>query len=417
MARERSSLARGIWCAFLVIAVFIMVWTGVGAAILQDSDDMRTARSSFRSLSQTADEPKKTKDINLAVAVIVPYGVVNHAAAWQDAFAVLGQSARAALAQSQRVSKVSYIALVPDDVASEPAEHAAELDALARLGWDAYFVRIPVHLAEVSNPFGREPLSKVLGEKEQLKYYGAALTEFDRVLVLDGDVILVQSFDELFDLSVTPGLVGTYDHEMDIAISTFPPVNSGFLLFTPSMRDFDGLAEVYREGDLTDRGFRGSGTGWTYGAGSQGILSFFYNQWIPHAPGVNFSLRPTKGKDLPGMVQTVQPTGSRFHPLDRSVYGVIQTKDMMEAFASGGATIDRVKSFHFAGGCGKPWTCQPPSTPVCEAMTAKWWETRRGVEAFHGLPRSDRCKGWGKYDPMFLLSKTNKPNDQVAPSV
>eukprot|EP00927_Polykrikos_kofoidii_P077807 TRINITY_DN74712_c0_g1_i1.p1 TRINITY_DN74712_c0_g1~~TRINITY_DN74712_c0_g1_i1.p1 ORF type:complete len:603 (-),score=119.10 TRINITY_DN74712_c0_g1_i1:68-1876(-) len=354
-------------------------------------------------------------ELAVGVVTIAPYGVLNDTA-WQDSFAILAHSARKVMGASRRATKVDYICLVPDEVAPTDAAKEKERDALKTIGFDARFVSIPVHLSEVKNPSARSALSKVLGEREELKYYGAAFTEFDRVLLVDGDVVLLQPFDELFDLSASPGMVGTYDHEMDLASSTFPPVNSGFLLFTPNKGDFDGLVEVYREGNLSDSGFRRSGTGWTYGAGSQGMLSFFYNQWIPGSPGFNTSLKPIKGKDLPGEAATLQPPGSRFFPVDRSVHGVIQTESLLKSFKEGRATVDRVKSFHFAGGCMKPWTCSPRHEVLCKTMTDKWWELRRELEVARGMTPKERCGDWGHYEPMNILEIGEAKNEEEPPA-
>eukprot|EP00927_Polykrikos_kofoidii_P027108 TRINITY_DN23975_c0_g3_i1.p1 TRINITY_DN23975_c0_g3~~TRINITY_DN23975_c0_g3_i1.p1 ORF type:complete len:435 (-),score=56.38 TRINITY_DN23975_c0_g3_i1:125-1429(-) len=413
-----ANLGMLMWCTCAMLNFIGEAEMTLVADDLLTRENGRVQRhGEIRDAADGVEERRREGDLSVAIAVIVPYGVVNHDPQWQDGFAVFAQSARTAMARSKRCRKVDYLAFVPEDVAVDDAGRMQERDALARLGLTAIFVPIPVRLEEVGTAEGREILSKVLGEKEQLKYYGAAMTEYDRVLVADADVILLHPFDELFDLSPKAGMVGTYDHEMDIRDSVFPPVNSGFLLFTPDKADFDGLVEVYREGNLTGRGFRYSGTGYTYGAGSQGMLSFFYNQWIPGYPGVNFTVRPVKGQDLPGMPATVQPPGSRFYPVDRSIYGVILTDSLKWALSAGHASVDKVKAFHFAGGCLKPWTCSPTNTDLCNAMTDRWWDMRHEVESAHGLPRTERCQEWHAYQPMFMLNATDLNSDGVAASV
>lgn len=340
------------------------------------------------------DEDSK-RSLKVAIATIAPYGVLKSKAGWQDAFAVLSHS----IQQTMKASRHKYdlLAIVPDDIGNQEGEtHAFE-----NLGWTVRFVPIPVRLDEIKNEEGREILSKVLGENEELKYYGANFTEYDRVLVVDGDTLFVKPIDELMDLSPTPGLVGVYDHEMDIQSSSFPPVNSGFLLITPSANDFQGLVEVFREGDIGGAGFRKSGTGYTYGAGSQGMMSFFYNQWTPKAPGFK-NIRADKGVDLPGMKWTKQPLGSRFHPVDRSMYNVIETDNLHKAISAGKASSDSVKVFHFAGKCLKPWTCQGSPSPVCQNVTDQWWSFRNEVARAKGKS-TKRCKKWGTYEPMQLL--------------
>eukprot|EP00927_Polykrikos_kofoidii_P066140 TRINITY_DN61793_c0_g1_i1.p1 TRINITY_DN61793_c0_g1~~TRINITY_DN61793_c0_g1_i1.p1 ORF type:complete len:415 (-),score=68.43 TRINITY_DN61793_c0_g1_i1:74-1318(-) len=341
--------------------------------------------------------------LKVAFAVIAPFGILNSSEGWKDGFRVLSHSARIATGCSNY--SVDFLAFLPDGLETNKTK---ERTALERLGWKPHFVPIPVRLADVKNADARDVFSKVLGEGEELKYYGAALTQYDRVLVMDADTIFLQPIDELMDISPTSGLVGIYDHEMDIPISVFPPVNSGFLLFTPSKSDFEGLSEVFKEGDITAAGFRGSGTGWTYGAGSQGILSFFYNQWKPGKPGFE-DVRPVKGSDLPGEQFTTKPEYSRFYPLDRSVYNVIDTDALQEAVRSGRATSDRVKVYHFAGKCLKPWLCRPTRSEICEKMTQRWWDFRREVEVAEGLPPSVRCAAETPYKPMELMRHSGIP--------
>jgi len=337
--------------------------------------------------------------LRVAVAVIAPYGVpdgdLSDQAPWHDAFAVLAHSVRKSMNSSKH--HLELLAIVPDTV----SDHDHQRKGFAVIGWVTRFVPVPVHINEVQTATGRRTLAQVLGEFEELKYYGAAFTEYDRVLIVDGDTLFLQPIDELLDLSPEPGMVGTYDYGMDDSRSTFPPVNSGFLLFTPSKQDFDGMVDVFREGDISSNGFRQSGTGWTYGAGSQGLLSYFYNQWAPdhgQLPG-----RPEKGSDLPGGKQTVQPPASRFYPVDRSVYNVIQTNSLKAAIAAGhNISPERVKVFHFTGQCLKPWTCSSTKTLLCETVTARWWAVRAEVEKAIGLPKGSRCPTYGSYMPMSL---------------
>eukprot|EP00929_Paragymnodinium_shiwhaense_P089530 TRINITY_DN49672_c0_g1_i2.p1 TRINITY_DN49672_c0_g1~~TRINITY_DN49672_c0_g1_i2.p1 ORF type:complete len:437 (-),score=109.58 TRINITY_DN49672_c0_g1_i2:152-1462(-) len=353
--------------------------------------------------SQVAQESAQSEDVEeqqaeeatlkVAFAVVVPYGVLGKPTNWNDAFATVAHSIRKAEAGSRH--KTEILALLPDTLPDQDLEE----QALERLGLKALFVKIPVQLSEVKDNFARDALSKVLGDKEELKYYGAGLTSYDRVVVMDGDTLMLKPVDELFQISRKAGLVGTYDYEMDCCNSSFPPMNSGFGVFTPSETDFLGLADVFREGNFTDAGFRRSGTGYTYGAGSQGLLSFFYNQWQPGKPGVDEAARvpeAIRGTDLPGQKQTTKPEETRFYNVDRSEYDVIQTPALLEAVDAGKVTADRVKVFHFAGACMKPWTCSQnghdhDKVPLCKEMTAAWWRLRDDFLASKSLQGGGAC--------------------------
>merc|ERR1712014_459848 len=107
--------------------------------------------------------------------------------------------------------------------------------------------------------------------------------------------------------------------------------------------------------------------------------------------------RPVKGVDLPGMQATKQPAGSRFHPLDRSVYNVIETESLRKAISAGVASVERVKVFHFAGKCSKPWKCQPIGSEICKQATEQWWRFRADVEKARDAQQVVRCQEWGEY--------------------
>jgi len=330
-----------------------------------------------------------TRKLSVAYAAILPYGALN-SSTWRDGLAVLAHSLQRVAEQSAHRS--ALLALLPDSLPRQEEER----QVLAQLGLEAHFVPVPVPLEQVKTDFARKELSLVLGEMEQLKYYGAALTEYDRVVILDGDTMFLTPIDELF-LS-TPGirLQGIYDHELDINSSTFPPLNSGFLVYTPDTRDFDTLNSVVREGDFrSGTGWEGSNTGWTYGTGSQGVLSFYYNQVQPGVEGFN-PTPPKKGKDLPGLPFTVQPNTSRFLPLDRSVYNVIDTDLLEEAVRANRTNASRVKVFHFTGKCSKPWLCFPAREGICEEMTSRWWSLRAELAKKWGGD-AERCQGGGEY--------------------
>lgn len=315
--------------------------------------------------------------LRVAVAAVVPYGALQ-SIKWRDGLAVFAHSAKLVAAKS--VHKTELIALLPDTLPNQKEES----QVLGLIGLTPRFVPVPVPLEQVQNDFARMELGKVLGQFEQLKYYGAGLTEFDRVVIMDGDTIFLQPIDELMDDFTKVRVKGIYDHELDVTGSAFPPLNTGFMVFAPNKTDFDAINAIVREGDFREgSGWKGSRTGWTYGTGSQGILSFYYNQVQPGVEGY-LQAEPVKGKDLPGMDFTVQPPTSRFLPLDRSVYNVIDTELLREAVNKGLVDASRVKVFHFTGGCLKPWLCYTGGDVLCEEMHRRWWALR-----------TDLARAWG----------------------
>eukprot|EP00927_Polykrikos_kofoidii_P049860 TRINITY_DN43870_c0_g1_i1.p1 TRINITY_DN43870_c0_g1~~TRINITY_DN43870_c0_g1_i1.p1 ORF type:complete len:386 (+),score=61.11 TRINITY_DN43870_c0_g1_i1:119-1276(+) len=354
----------------------------------------RAERVPDRSFLQLSFARTQRRTFKVAVAVIIPYGTSN-STKWRDGFAVWALSAKKAADKS--INNITVLGILPDTLPNQQEESRV----LSLLGITPRFVPVPVPLDQIRNDFARKNLGKVLGEMEQLKYYGAAFTEFDRVVIMDGDTVFVQPIDELFPNFDKVKLKSIYDHELDYPSSTFPPINTGFLVFKPDKADFDAICNIVREGDYRDgTGWAGSKTGWTYGTGSQGILSFYYNQVQLGVPGYN-PAPPQKGKDLPGMNFTVQPPSSRFLPLDRSVYDVIDTKLLRDAVREGRADASRVKIFHYTGGCPKPWLCATGTSPLCEEMTQRWWALRAELARASGASEK-RCTT-GDYQELPLL--------------
>lgn len=307
--------------------------------------------------------------LSVAYAAILPYGAMNKSS-WRDGLAVLALSLRRAANRSAH--RAAFLAILPDSLPRQEEERRV----LALLGLEARFVPVPVPLDQVRTAFARRALSKVLGQFEQLKYYGAAFTEYDRVVILDADTMFLSPIDELFREEAGIRMHGTYAHDLDIRTSVFPPINSGFMVYIPDKRDFDRIKDIVRRGDFRGgTGWDGSGTGYTYGTGSQGVLSYYYNQVHPGVEGFN-PTPPQKGKDLPGLNFTKQPNTSRFRPLDRSVYNVVVGPLLVEAAGLNRTDASRVKVFHFTGKCQKPWKCHRISFEICEEMTRRWWSFR-----------------------------------------
>jgi len=344
-------------------------------------------------------------ELPVAVAVTVTAGILN--TGWHDGLDVFVHAAKRAFRKSRW--KIDLLALVPENLAKD------ELSALAEIGFTTRPVPVPVLLKDVQSKYARWQMEKFgcCGDLEGLKYYGAALTEYARVLVLDADVLILEPLDEIFDLPRRHALVGTYNHNLDISASVFPPMQGGFLLFVPNMDDFHALVNLTREGDFRSKtAWKGSNTGWCYGGvGPQGLLSFYYNQVRPGQQGFDRT-GPMKGYDVPGN-ETRQPPASRFLPLDHSVYNVlVPHMKRLEMWAPWRAVLaktafsaERIKAFHFSGMCQKPWKCSPTGARMCESMTSRWWALRAELATDSD---EGRCAAGGVYQPLKRLRGSSR---------
>jgi len=324
---------------------------------------------------------------------------------WKDGLAVFTYAARKAVALSTR--PVDLLAIVPETLSRW------EMQSLADVGLEVRSFPVPVPSREMTS-FMRYSVENhgCCGDLEQLKYYGAAMTEYMWVLMLDADVLILGPIHELFDLSPDHALVGTYNHNLDVAHSIFPPVQGGFLMFAPDMEDFKALERLTREGDYRQgSGWKGSNTGMVWGgSGPQGLLSFYYNQ-VRRGETEDFNrTSPLKGYDVPGNF-TVQPSHSRFLPLDHSVYNVLMPdRPRMQKYFPYKAWMakrfwhnsSRIKVFHFSGKCQKPWYCYRVGSEICTEITDRWWEMRHEMLEERGVVGTPRCLPGQHYQPLSI---------------
>ena len=92
------------------------------------------------------------------------------------------------------------------------------------------------------------------------KLWAMTLVYYDRVLVVDADVLLLEPIDEIWGKSGDYLLTTTHDWCMLSASNRFPVVQSGFLLFTPRLASphFEKIRTVYRAAQFR----KNDGSGW-----------------------------------------------------------------------------------------------------------------------------------------------------------
>lgn len=322
---------------------------------------------------------------------------------WRDALAVLAFGIRQAAKRSRH--DVELIALSPDGLSAESEA------ALATAGFTKVLRRpVPVKAAEIQGANARHEMEKVQGnaniphfalEAEQVKYYGLTLLEYDRVLVLDADTMILDPMDELMEQQTGRDFVGTYDFGLNVPGSLVPPVQGGFLLFKPSQEDFSEILNITREGDFRPNdGWRGSGVGYSYGGvGPTGLLSYFFHKdalqkALAEAQGEEEVVQVLEGaKAIASAKSGVAKFAPRMLAVDRKVYDVVVAPPLQKDLEGADqlAAKQAVKSVHFTGDCLKPWLCLPTRDWLCEAVTDRWWELRAGLEAERGQAKTARC--------------------------
>jgi len=260
-----------------------------------------------------------------------------------------------ALVMSIRDAKISYdydlIAIIsPKVVKARPV--------LQTLGFEILVRELPVQADEIRDPNTRREILKdgCCGIDELLKLHAWTLTDYERVLQIDADILFHQNFDELFEYDATL----TWTHG---GLGGTEPLNGGFLVIRPDLDDYNEMVEIIKEGDYrSGRGWRGVCC-WVYGGRTiQGMLPFFY---IHHKKERNIEI-------------------------DRCKYNNMVEIDRCKSW-----TYDHVTSNHFTV-CEKPFHCRRSTelrSKLCANFTNHWWEMTHKLESELGLPRRKHCDG------------------------
>mmetsp|Transcript_12506 Transcript_12506/g.18671 ORF Transcript_12506/g.18671 Transcript_12506/m.18671 type:complete len:535 (+) Transcript_12506:14-1618(+) len=265
----------------------------------------------------------------------------------------------ATLVQSVKQAKSRYnielVAIVSKDVVK--CRYSLE-----RLGFKILEKDLPVKPDEIRNPqIAKEILTDgCCGIWELLKLHAWTLTEYDRVLQLDTDIMFHQNFDELFEYDTT--LVWTHG-----ALGGTERLNGGFLVVRPNLEHYDEMVEIIKSGDFRGgSGWRGKCC-WVYGGRTiQGILPYYY----------------------------LYEQMSAQQEVDRCKYNNMVEIDRCKTWR-----FENVTSNHFTV-CQKPFHCTRSRNKLCKAFTEQWWIRSHEVEESLGLPKRRECGG--RYEPLAL---------------
>lgn len=361
--------------------------------------DSKTAVSfSADANMQVAKRAPARRKLNVAFAVFVT-DVVSQP--WADALRVLAYSVHKAAKTSYH--RVKLLALSPMHL-----PEAVEKQLLDFGFEDVLRKPVPVNATSIKGRMAREHMARVQGSNggkgfaftqadETIKYWGLALTDYDRVLVLDADTVILDPMDELMERD--EDFVGVRDHGLDVAFSTVPPTQGGFLLFRPNMSDFNELVSLTTEGDWGGNGWKNSGIGYCYGGvGPDGLLTYHFNS------GASSLLSSEKKSSLPEGLAYAPLPGSRMVAVDRAVYDLVINDRLMTELQGQNASrvVGAVKSVHFTGNCVKPWMCGEARDWLCEGVTARWWAMRAELEASHSYPATPQKCVHGAYTPLAV---------------
>eukprot|EP00929_Paragymnodinium_shiwhaense_P120998 TRINITY_DN93102_c0_g1_i1.p1 TRINITY_DN93102_c0_g1~~TRINITY_DN93102_c0_g1_i1.p1 ORF type:complete len:488 (+),score=80.94 TRINITY_DN93102_c0_g1_i1:117-1580(+) len=357
--------------------------------------------------------PLREFDRPLKIAFVVFVTDVG-SAEYKDAFAVLAYSIK--LAARRTRNTIELLALCPDRFKEESAAFLRSVGFLNVLKRP-----MPINPSQVKGRSAREHYMKVQGSgkdneflmaEELVKYWGLALTSYDRTLVLDADMIIFDPMDELMRLDEP--FIATYDHGLDVPGSNVPPIQGGFLLFRPSMNDFKNLAVMAMNGEWGGDGWEKSRVGYCYGGvGPVGQLPYYFNKDSVDAFKHYQRQNDKKNKERDQMTMHDNlPQGVnaprvhkqvRMRAVERHIYDVLvndrNMKDLKSLMESTGQRehdiLAGVKSFHYTGSCVKPWKCPNRAQGgwLCQGMINRWWDLRNEAAGAVGMPAFSRSEG------------------------
>eukprot|EP00928_Gymnodinium_smaydae_P042536 TRINITY_DN28618_c0_g1_i3.p1 TRINITY_DN28618_c0_g1~~TRINITY_DN28618_c0_g1_i3.p1 ORF type:complete len:407 (+),score=48.78 TRINITY_DN28618_c0_g1_i3:54-1274(+) len=394
-ARQAAIVVLAFTCGILIGSVVICPYTAGNldfdvSSILSFDEDRLTNEPSSSGL-------RGSSQLRVAFAV---FATDISSDAWSDALEVLAYALDKAKKKSRH--RITKLILGPERMKDSTAQ------ALLGLGFDEVVRKpIPVPAKEVEREFAREHMERVQGSdprfqfqmaEETIKYWGLAFTQYDRVLVMDADMLIVDPMDELMERP--EDFIDVYDHGLDLEGNTVPPAQGGFLLVRPNETDFNAIKDYTREGDWGGSGWKHSGIGYCYGGvGPDGLLAYYYSK------GALQELRRIGKKNLPEGVNVPAVKGSRWLAVDRAVYDVVVMPRLRKELEllDHDKVLSGVKSIHYTGECVKPWGCFEEHSPerwFCRGLLEIWWRYRAEIEEMRGLPPSKRgCIG-GKYVAM-----------------
>lgn len=257
-------------------------------------------------------------------------------------------------------AKYDLVALV-----HESAESA--VGKLKQIGYLPRIVPTPINESDIESEYYRSALkdSGCCGASELIKLEVFNMIEYEKVVMLDADMILLAPIHDLLRMDKT--VLFAYDREMGGHC-----IQGGFFIVEPSTEYYDILIATVLQGDYRlGTGWGGKNIGWCYGGSTiQGLLSYF----------VNYLLHPTDG--------SMEVDSCRIDGMDISENNIGENCTKVNA--------STITLFHFTD-CFKPWYCQEVTpNSNCANMVNAWWTIRYRLQNEHQI---DNCIN-GQYTPL-----------------
>mmetsp|Transcript_27556 Transcript_27556/g.41691 ORF Transcript_27556/g.41691 Transcript_27556/m.41691 type:complete len:467 (-) Transcript_27556:8-1408(-) len=425
-----------------IITAILMIMTFIVFSILQMAFDHHYRAQVFRTFASNSDIPKITSLKRPSVAFVIclhsapknPDGslsIVNpkdqKSLNMAPTLAVLAASVRRIAEQSRY--ETHLVALVRRSIFVPELQQG-----LHDLGFD-HLVPVDrlVEFEDMEEP-GRTAsqtnkiyFGETLVAEENDKLYIYNMTQYDRVVLLDTDVIMVKPIDELLDDPAES--LGTLDYyalepgkahpEGGMKLSVLPPINAGFVVVRPNVNTLTNIQDMLRRGQFTTgqtkdgyvAGWEQTGIGYFFGGISiQGVLTAYYFK-----NAMKRSNATTRYAAVQAALHQPQHADNfYFREVDQCVYNVLGHDNCKgkEAGVQGTAncrnadcspTINPsvegvrkgLKVVHFTGSClaARPWKLctdrnmrvprEVAQNPLCQEFILQWMEAGFSFLASH----------------------------------
>ncbi len=285
MSNEASKLApaaaAGVGRNYILFYLFILL-AGIGPLLFEGSLT-KVYVDSWESIEDMAEyfewDFAATEKTTVAYAVTITKfrsGKYLPSTTLYDRAAVLHQSLKSAMKQSDRYDYHLYAFVHPDAIEVKPM--------MEKLGYKVQVRNTPFNISAIENQdLVNAQGNSCCGEKEYLKLYSYLLFDYPVVIHVDMDYLIFKPMEDIFDLMIDPSYnrskfqyasmwtdMSTHDGRVDFLFTRdYNMVNpgklqihqigvqGGFLAVRPSQEDFDKLLGVILSGgDFT------GGSGW-----------------------------------------------------------------------------------------------------------------------------------------------------------
>ena len=269
------------------------------------------------------------------------------------------------------------------------------MEPFVKLEYEIHIKNTPIDPSQIKTEFLRERVVKTgcCGEKEFLKLHAYTLVNYEIVVHLDLDSLILQPLDDLFNSMLLEGdekkendsklpvmfndkvpqnieAYFTRDYNMANLGKQYINVQGGFLVVRPNLEYFEEYKRTILEGDFQQgRGWGGKYGGYFGGQQIQGLCSYFFD-----------GLHPGTAVELNRCIYNAMNDSPKKARKKGDTEVCIDGRDTCEDCRQ--TDISLIKSVHFTI-CQKPWVCPryivaEPS--LCTEFHRKWFLIREDFE-------------------------------------